>query len=233
MAAAKIPKSIDLTRSKTQKIHRKNPVKQYRHQAKAKRTELSDLIRVNKTREPQPHRRSATLSKREACDLVGRNKNKGISCISVSQKRKQPHAVKSGRHYRRLKTVQKCYKSYKTEVSLSEKTLERTHCLKLVKINLLGHEITPYRAPNKTKLSRFLNKDKVRLIQIAKHSTLVKKNRILTYSGSSGSKMSKDRVKFPTSAFAQKMKLKTENYTPCVGCVKNSKTTKKIVQRPL
>ena len=129
--------------------------------------------------------------------MVGRNVNKGISCISVSQKRKQPHAVKSGRHYRRLKTVQKCYKSHKTEVSLSEKTLERTHCLKLVKINLLGHEITPYRAPNKTKLSRSLNKGKVRLIQIAKHSTLVKKNRTLTHSVISGSKMSKDGADKP------------------------------------
>ena len=43
----------------------------------------------------------------------------------------------------------------------------------------------------------------------------------------------KTRVKFPTSASAQKMKLKTENNTPYVGWVRNSKTTKKIVQRPL
>ena len=155
------------------------------------------MIRVNKNYEPRPHRRSATLSKREACDLVGRKINKGNSCTSVSQKRKQPHTVKFGRHYRRLKIVHKCYKIHNTEVSLSEKTLVRPHLLKHVKNNLLGHGTTPDRAPSKTKLSRSLNQDKVRLNQIANHFTLAKKSRVLTHSVISGSKMSKDGADKP------------------------------------
>ena len=49
----------------------KTPVKRYRRQAGAKRTGLRDLTHVNKKYEPRPHKRSASLSKREACDLVG------------------------------------------------------------------------------------------------------------------------------------------------------------------
>ena len=110
--------------------------------------------------------------------------------------------------YRRLKTAKKCYKSHKIEVSLSELTLERKRCLKLVKINLLGHEITPYRAPNKTTLSRSLNKGKVRLTKIAKLSTLVKKSRTLTHSVFSGSKMSKDGAEKPDKDDDEKNKRK-------------------------
>ena len=105
--------------------------------------------------------------------------------------------MKSGRHYRRLKTAHKCYKINKTEVSLSEKTSVRTHLLKHVKNNLLGHGITPDRAPSKTKLIQSLNQDKVRLNQIVDHLKPVKKNRVLTHPVISGSKMSKDGADKP------------------------------------
>ena len=146
MAVSVKLKTIALKRPKT---HRKNPVTRYRQRASAKRTELRNLIRVNKNYEPRLHRRSASLSKREACDLVGQKINKGNSCPSVSQKRKQPHAVKIGRHYRRLKIVHKCYKIHKTEVSHSEKIFVRPHLLKHIKNKVTElHQTGPQAKPN-------------------------------------------------------------------------------------
>ena len=173
---------------------RKKPAKRYQRQAGAKQPGLRGTAHVNKKYELRPHEQTVSLSKGEARDLIGLKINKDISCISVSQKHKQPHAVRSGRHYRRLKTVHKCYKINNTEVSLLEKTSVRTHLLKHVKTNLLGHGNTQYQAPSKTKRSRSLSQDKVRLNYRSKS---VKKSRVLTPPVITGSKMSKDGADKP------------------------------------
>ena len=164
-----VKQKLITTAEKRPKLNQKTPVKQYRWRAGAKGTELRDLIRVNKIYELRLHRRSATLSKGEARVLVGRKINKDNSCTSVSQKCKQPHAVKFGRHYRRLKLLYKCYKIQKTEVSHTDKTPVKPHLLRYIKIKLLGHGILPNRAPSKTKVNRLLNQDKVRQNRITDH----------------------------------------------------------------
>ena len=102
--------------------------------------------------------------------------------------------MKSGRHFRKLKTVIKCYKTKITEVSPLKNRSVRTHLLKHVKTNLLGHGNTQYQAPSKTKRSRSLSQDKVRLNY---HSKSVKKSRVLTHPVITGTKMSKDGADKP------------------------------------
>ena len=185
-----VPEKLRTTPSKK----RKKPAKRYQHQAGAKQPGLRGTAHINKKYELRSHEQTVSLSKGEARDLIGLKINKDISCISVSQKHKQPHAVRSGRHYRRLKTVKKCYKTNITEVSPLLKRSVRTHLIKYVKTNLLGHGNNQYRAPSKTKQSRSLSQDKVRL----KHSSKsAKKNKVLTPPVITGSKMSKDGADKP------------------------------------
>ena len=153
---------LKITAEKWPKTNQNTPVKRYRRCTGTRETALRDLIRVNKINKLRQHRRSATLSTEGARVLVGRKINKGNSCTSVSQKRKQSHAVKCGRHYQRLKFLKKCYKTRKTEVSHTYKTSVKPHLLRHIKIKLSGHGILPNRVPNKTKESRLLNLDKVR-----------------------------------------------------------------------
>ena len=148
--------------AKTWPITNQNtPIKQHRRGAGTSGAELRDLIRQNTNNTLRQHRRYASLSNKESRDLIGKI-NKGNSCASVSQKRKQSHAVKCGRHYQRLKFLKKCYKTRKTEVSHTYKTSVKPHLLRHIKIKLSGHGILPNRVPNKTKESRLLNLDKVR-----------------------------------------------------------------------
>ena len=83
-------------------------------------------------------------------------------------------------------------------MSHTEKTFVRLYLLKYIENNLLGHGITPNRAPSKTKINQLLNQDKVRHNQITDHLKLGKKGRVLTRSVISGSKMStKDGANMP------------------------------------
>ena len=144
------------------KINQNKPVKRYRCCTNTKETKLSDLIRANKISKIRPHRRSATLSTGGARALVGRKINKGNSCTSAFQKRKQLHAITRGSHYRELKTLKKCYKIRRTEVSHKFETLVKLHSLRRIKIKLIGHGNKPNRVPNKIFESRLLTQDEVR-----------------------------------------------------------------------
>ena len=95
---------------------RRNPYRQLLRNAELSRTELRDLIRQTKNKTLKLHRRYASLSRVELRDLIGLNINKGNSCTSVSQKRKQRHAVWSVNTKRKRKSLGKCIKLLTSEV---------------------------------------------------------------------------------------------------------------------
>ena len=151
------PKLKKITAKNWPKTNQNTPIKRHRRCASTRRTELRNLIRLNKINKPRQHKRCASLSKEETRVLVGRKINKGNSCVSVSQKRKHTHAVKCGRHHQKVKPLRKCNKLQKTEVSHTNKSSARPYILRHRNIKSSGHGILPKQDPNKIKESRLLN----------------------------------------------------------------------------
>ena len=133
------------------------------------------------------HRQCASLSRVESHDLIGRkvNNNKGISRpVSVSQKRKQKHAVKCGRHYQKIKLQ-------KTEVSHVKKSLKRLYTLRNRYLKPPGHEFSHNRDPRKQKQSQFPCPGKVRKVTNLTDLKESKTNRYLKRRVILGSEMDK------------------------------------------
>ena len=183
------PKLKKITAKNWPKTNQNTPIKRHRRCASTRRTELRNLIRLNKINKPRQHKRCASLSKEETRVLVGRKINKGNSCASVSQKRKHTHAVKCGRHYQKLKPLKKCNKLQKTEVSHTNKSSERPYILRHRNIKSSGHGILPKRDPNKIKESRLLNLSKVRQPVKANDIKVDKIHKVLKRAALSGNKM--------------------------------------------
>ena len=84
--------------------------------------------------------------------------NKGNSCVSVSQKLKQTHAVKCGSPQQKPKPFKKCIKLHKTEVSHTNIPPIRPYILRHKNIKSPGHGFP--RDPIQPRLSRLLNPSK-------------------------------------------------------------------------
>ena len=170
-----------------------NPTKQHRQN-----TGHSKLIRQNVNNTPKQHRQYACLSKVESRDLIGRKINKGNSCASVSQKRKQKHAVKCGRHFQKLNPLKKFYKLHKTEVSHTYKTPVKPLILRRRNINSLGHGVSPNRDPNKIK-GRLPKSSKVRQQLKANDLKIQVNHRVVKREALSGHNMSRRNEKSENS----------------------------------
>jgi len=183
--------NLKIKNGKTRPIkNRKTPIMQHRRYAGLSRTELRDLIRQNINNTLWQHRRYASLSKVELRDLIGLKINKGNSCVSVSQKRKQTHAVKCGSLQQKLKPFRKCIKLRKKEVSHTNIPPIRPYILRHKNIKSPGHGFP--RDHKQPRVSRLLNPSKVR--QPAKTNDLKvdKNHKVLKRAALSGNNMSEN-----------------------------------------
>ena len=122
------PKPNPIAKSAKTRLKSKqnNPITQHRRTANLSRTRLHNLTRQNNNNTLRQHRRSASLSKKELSDLIGPKINKGISCTSVSQKRKYSHVGKCYYPHRQINRFKKCNKPHKTEDTKSPRRWSQT-----------------------------------------------------------------------------------------------------------
>ena len=169
--------------------HRKCPIWQLRRYAGLSRTELYDLIRQNINNTLWQHRWCSSLSKAETRDLIGLKINKGNSCVSVSQKLKQTHAVKCGSPQQKPKPFKKCIKLHKTEVSHTNIPPIRPHIFRH-NFKSPGHGIP--RDHTQPRPSRPLNPSKVRQPSKTNDLRVDKNHKALKRAALSGNNMSEN-----------------------------------------
>ena len=148
------PNPITKTAKSGIKFNQNKPITQHRQTANLSRTRLNNLTRQNNNNTLRQHRRTASLSKKELSDLIGPKINKGISCTSVSQKRKYSHVGKCYYAHRQINRFKKCNKPHKPEVSHKIRSPIRSYTLRYNYTTPPGHKISRTLVPTRARVGQ-------------------------------------------------------------------------------